>query len=314
MRLIALSLLLVGLAGAALVPALGSAGADISEPMGIPDAPKVLCRIWLRYHETDLCQGMDAVFVFSNNGMEVWSRIEDEESYEKLQRLLEPLHDTYRIEMYATHPTEDEESDLGWDPPSSLWENQELRSFLGDPFARARERLDFDSQRDMIYPPANEILRQRLLVYAEEVIEKNRKIKRYAADLPSLAGVATDPAIAPALRLKAAQISKTHAKNLEKELDRLEKNLKYAFPRSTEEDLASVQPESGNAGKSYAEMARMIAVDARNFTGRVDDFIHPKQYTVDVGELRRPGLLEAIKRLKKMVSDFQKAAAEADRH
>jgi hypothetical protein len=281
--------------------------------MGIADAPKVLCRIWLRYHETDLCQGMDAVFVFNPRGMEVWSRIEDEDSYEKLQRLLEPLKGVYQISMYATHPTEDEESATGWDPPSSLWENQELRSYLGDPFARARERFDFDSQRDMIYPPASEILRQRLLVYAEEVLEKNWKIKRYASDLPSLAHAATDPALAPALRLKAAEISRTHAKNLEKELDRLEKSLKYAFPQfRQEEDASSAHMQSGSAGQSYTEMARQIAADVRSFACRVDDFIHPKQYTVDVGELRRPSLLEATKRLRKMASDFQKAAAKSD--
>jgi len=312
MRPFALLLLLAGLTVPVIMPAWVPAAGDLSEPVGILDTPEVLRRVWLRFHETNLCQGMDAVFVFSRNGVEVWSRIEDKKSYEKLQRLLKPLHDIHQIALYATDPTEDKESDADWDPPSSLWENYELRSSLGDPFARARERLDFDAQRNLYFPPPDEILRQRLLIYAEEVLERNWKIKRYASDLPSLAHVATDPAIASELRLKAAQISKAHAKNLKKELDKLEKTLKYAFPRSREEkDSFSKPKQSVDAGRSFVDMAEQIAMDTQDVTYRVDSFIHPKKHTVDLIELRRPSLLEAIERLEEMVSDFQEAPAQS---
>lgn len=313
MRPLALLLLFISLIVTAVIEAEVPADTDLSEPAGFRDAPEVLCRVWLRFHETDLCQGMDAVFVFNRNGMEAWIRIEDKKSYEKLQRLLEPLHDIHQIGLYPTYPAEDDKSENDWDPPSSLWENYELRSSLGDPFARMRERLDFDTQRDIDYPPADEVLRQRLLAYAEEVLEKNWKIIRYASDLPSLARVATDPAIASKLRLKAAKISKAHAKNLKKELDKLAKNLKYAFPRSQEEEgTASEREQSGDhTGKSFADMAEQIAIDAQSLAYRVESFIHPKQHTVDLNELRRPGLLDSIEQLENMVSDFQEAPTES---
>jgi hypothetical protein len=312
MRPFALVLFLVNLIIPAGLPASASAGADLSEPIGFPEAPKALCRVWLRFHETNLCQGMDAVFVFNRNGVEVWSRVEDKKSYEKLQRLLEPLHDIYQIALYATHPTEEKGSGYDWDPPSSLWENYELRSSLGDPFARARERIGFDMERDIIVPPADEMLKQRLLVYAEEIIERNWKIKRYASDLPLLAHVATDPSIDPEFRVKAAQVSKAHAKNLKKELEKLEKSLKYAFPRFREEESSSSrQEQSADGERSFTDFAQQIAMEVQDVTGRVDSFIHPRQYTVDISELRRPGLLEAIKKLGKMVSEFQKAPAKS---
>lgn len=312
MRLFALVLFLVNVIIPAGLPAPASAGADLSEPMGFLEAPKALCRVWLRFHETNLCQGMDAVFVFNRNGVEVWSRVKDKKSYEKLQRLLEPLHEIYQIALYATHPTEDEESGYEWDPPSSLWENYELRSYLGDPFARARERLGSDMERNIIAPPADEMLKQRLLVYAEEVLERNWKIRRYASDLPLLAHVATDPSIDLEFKRKAAQVCKAHAKNLKKELEKLEKSLRYAFPRSREEeDSSSHQEQSAGSERSYTDFAHQIDIDVQDVANRVDSFIRPKQYTVDLSELRRPSLLEAIKGLEKMVSEFQKAPAKA---
>ncbi len=302
--------LAISLIVAAVVPALLRAGDDFSAPMGILDTPEALIRVWLRFHETNLCQGMDAVFVFNQSGMEAWIRVEDRKSYEKLERILEPLHGIFQIVLYATHPEEDEDSDSNWEPPSSLWENYELRSSLGDPFARARERMDLGNQRDIIVFPADEILRQRLLVYADEVLERNHKIKQYASDLPSLAHVSTDPAFASELRLKAAQVCKAHAKNLEKELDKLGKNLKYAFPRSRGDDTSPAQEQFRNAGESFVEMAERIALEAQDVTYRVDGFIHPTKHTVDLSELRRPSLLEAIERLEEMVSDFQNEPAK----
>jgi hypothetical protein len=243
---------------------------------------------------------MDAVFVFNQSGMEAWIRVEDKKSYEKLERILEPLHDIFEIVLYATYPEEDEDSDSYWELPSSLWENNELRSSLGDPFAKAEER---------IYT-ADEILRQRLLVYADEVLERNGKIKRYASDLPSLAHLSADPAFPSELRLKAVQVCMAHATNLEKELDKLGNSLKYAFPRSRGDDEPPAQEQSHEAEKSFVEMAEQIALEARDVTYRVDGFIHPKKHTVDLNELRRPGLLEAIERLEEMVLDFQNEPAE----
>ena len=118
--------LVISLILTAILPASLPAGDDFSAPVGILDAPEVLSRVWLRYHETDLCQGMDAIFVFNRNGLEAWIRVEDKKSYEQLQRILEPLRGIFQIVLYATHPEEDEDPDSYWEPPSSLWEKGNL--------------------------------------------------------------------------------------------------------------------------------------------------------------------------------------------
>jgi len=302
--------LLLGLVFQAIMPSWLSAGADLREPMGLSDAPKALCRIWLRFHETGLCQGMDAVFVFDKNGMEVWSRIDEKKSFEKLQKLLEPLRATYRIALYPTYPVEDKKREDDWDPPSSLWENYELRASLGDSFARARNSLLFDEDQDRFFFPADDVLKQRLLVYTEQLVKRSRKVERYATGLPALADAATDPAILPDLRSKAAQIGKAHAKNLKKELGKLEKSLKYAFPRAGEEKDSSSGQQPVNERCSYTDAAKQIAREGQEIAYRVNGFLYPKKYTVDLDELRRPSLLKAIRGLEEMVSNFQKMSAK----
>jgi len=44
------------------------------------EVPLQLREGWLRFHEAELCQGVDAVFVFHKKGMEVWCRVEDEKN------------------------------------------------------------------------------------------------------------------------------------------------------------------------------------------------------------------------------------------
>jgi len=74
------------------------------------EVPLQLREGWLRFHEAELCQGVDAVFVFHKKGMEVWCRVEDEKNYHKFTEMLEPLRASYQIDLYATRPTPEEKS------------------------------------------------------------------------------------------------------------------------------------------------------------------------------------------------------------
>ena len=89
MRKFALPLLFIGIIAPTIMPVRASCETHAAAPMGIEDAPVDLLRVWLRFHEIDLCQEIDTVFVFNKNGMEVWSRVEDDKSYRKFENLLE---------------------------------------------------------------------------------------------------------------------------------------------------------------------------------------------------------------------------------
>lgn len=211
-RLLLLSLwcvlgLVVGIEGTSVDP---NKGRTPSAPTS--DVPLPLREVWLRFHEADLCQGLDAVFVFPKTGMEVWARIDNEKSYRKFAELLVPLHASFRINLYATHPVPDKKPT---DPPSSLLENAELRGYLRDPYTRVGSPDDSMevSPRDltrqagspwgdgkpggapaMAAPLPAPDLKQRMLAFSEQTLHSARQMKRYADDLPALAYVACDPA------------------------------------------------------------------------------------------------------------------------
>ena len=302
MRSILSSLLFISVA---LQAAWVRAEPGLAVPEGIFSAPTELIRVWMRFHETELCQAIDAVFVFGKDGMEVWSRVEDDKQYRRFEKMLEPLMDRYRIELYTTYPAEDNDSDAHWDPPSSLWENSQLRSSLGDPFSRNRDPFGFETMNNRAFNPAYDMLKQRLLVYADQVMDRNLKIKRYSEDLPALSQIAASPLIPSDIGLGARLICQAHARKLEKELEKLEKSLRYAFPKSEEEEeTPPKQPQHESAEAAFAGAAGEIAATALNITGRVDHFIHPTQHTVNLDELRRPGILYEIVRAQEMIADF----------
>ena len=138
--------------------------AALSRSVPGPDTPDPLKNAWLQFHGSNLCQGVDAVFSFNDRGVEIWSLVEDEKSYRKFIQLLEPLKPAYRIEVYATYPQKEEKPDNRREPPPSLWQNYELRSYLGDPFARGMERADFEQRTQLYLSPPDEIIRQQLVL------------------------------------------------------------------------------------------------------------------------------------------------------
>jgi hypothetical protein len=281
-----------------------SAGSYQNEPM--PDTPHKLAEVWLRFHEADLCQGIDAVFVFNKGGMEVWSVVEDERSYQRFLGTLEPLRDSFRIELYAIRPPPERKSDDDRDPFPSLWENYELRANLGDPIAQ--DKLGPALERFLsVYPP-DEILKQRLLIYTEQTLDRNRRMERYAADLPALARMAFDSAVDPRLRLLANAVCLAHAQNLEKYIGKLDTSLRQALPKTNRKSRTSPQPDkSSKEAKVPVDSVVQISEAAHGIAKRVHYFIHPEHYTVGLDELRKPSLLELLEELQRLTGVFQRA-------
>ena len=298
-----------------LIPAATPAGpaeAGSSENWPTRETPRVVAELWLRYHASDLCQELGAEFAFNADKMEVRILVEDEDSYGRFREMVEPLP-SHRIELIATHPPAKEDSDKDKNPPPSLWENYELRAYLGDPLARAREQTDWEEGPQSDPFADDQFFKYRLLAYAEQILGWNKKMERYAADLPALVHVVMDTSIARELRLTAAAIAGAHAKNLDKYVEKLDGNLKHALPESASETRRSSHPPKPAAAKAPVEAALNISAAAQTAARRIHHFIYPEQHSVDLDELRQSSLLESLKELRSMSADFQKAMGKMPR-
>ena len=277
--------------------------AELTENLPNRDTPPKVVEAWLHFHEMDLCLAVDAVFIFNRNGMEVWYEFEDEKHNQRLQELFRLPHDGYQIELYSTYHPVERNTDDPIQAPASLWENYALRAYLGDLSARSRDqrinlRLDFEA------PPDDDI-KQRLSIFADQMLEWSRRLKRYATDLPLLARLAFDPGTTPEIGLQASMACSAHVQNMGKYLAKLAANLTEALPRS-DKKAQSIKPEKpGKPGKSPMEDAVRISNALLKISERIHQFIFPKHFTVGVGDLRQPDLLITMRAAEKMISDFQ---------
>jgi hypothetical protein len=285
---------------------------DVSGNKPARDTPPKLAEAWLRFHETDLCQNVDAVFIFDTSGMEVWFVYVDEENAIKMQELFKPLQDSYRIELYATRRQEQKKSDDDEDgPPPSVYLNSELRRRLEHVNIREPERPNLSPNEEARYKAQlaarDQVLDSRLTIFAKQILDWNRKAKRYAADLPLLAGTAFDSAAAPKIKSQAVKACKTHAQNLGKNISKLKASLTQALPRAAVKERSSKPGKPDTTAWNPAELAEQISEVGQSVAQRIYSFLYPKNHTVDANELRRPSLLDDLNSLEGMTLDFQKA-------
>jgi hypothetical protein len=264
---------------------------------------------WLRFHEAEMCQGIDAVFQFHQKGMEVWCRVEDEKTYQKFLELVEPLRASYEIDLYTTRPLAEKKTIEDNDPPPSIWNNAEIRSYLQDPFGKNPTgggisiRPASGGERDADY-----FLKQRMLMFAQQTLEWNEKMKRYALDLPDLAQAAFGSDAVPGLRARVVAVSQAHAEGVDKNAERLAENLSHALPKATKRFRSTEKDKSPATAASPDTTAEQVANAGQSIARRIYRFIHPQHHTVGLVDLREPSLLESLKTLRNMVDGFQRAA------
>ncbi|MBN2337358.1 MAG: hypothetical protein JXP48_02360 [Acidobacteria bacterium] len=267
-----------------------------------------LVEAWLRFHRDELCQKLDAVFVFGGEGVEIWCVVESQKHYERLRRLLVPLEGAFRVDVYPTQPSKVPGKKME-DPPPSLCENRELRAFLEDPFLRFERSLEDLGIRGSIFPP-DELMKRRLLAYAEQLLGWNERVRRYGSDLPELVAVASDPARPGHLRRMAAGVCRAHARELEKVVRKMKKELTYAIPDPSDGREPPGGSEVGVGAGDPGEGAEQVARAAGEVFRGVKRFLHPERHTVDVNDLHRPGLLESVEALEGAVKRLGKLLDE----
>jgi len=293
------------------------------------DTPPRLIEAWLDFHREGLCRNLDAIFAFDGQGMEIWCRSEDNRDLGKLQKIVDPLRNSYNIELYITRPQKNGSEDykVNWtNIPPSLAENRELGSYLrpapGNP---PRIEILVDSEGEVYThvlqdtpamiaadaAAANRAQLARLTVWANRVLENNRIMRQYAADISELLRVAFEPTFNAALRVRARDICRKHAKDMAKSIKDLKKDLSRAFPKTPKtnaESQIAEKSESSAAFPAITEMADTIDEKARVLSGRIYRFIYPEQHTVDLDELKRPGLIFALDALEDEADDFERLA------
>ncbi len=271
--------------------------------------PGPLRELWLRFHESELCQDLDAVFVFHPHGLEVWCRVEDEKSFQKFSAMAEPLKKAYKIELYATRPAGKKQQEQA-EPPPSLWGNSELLRYIGDPESRVSSVATFTPAEpgEGAEPPRHLVVRQRLLIFAEQVSEWNKKMRRYGMDLPALAREGFGKDTPPDFRKRAASVCLAHARGVDRYSARLVENLTQALPKGTKRDDAAESPKKIVKSNVPMEIASQLRNASAAVARRVSRFLHPQEHTVELSDLREPSLLESLRSLHTMVSGLQEAA------
>jgi hypothetical protein len=254
-----------------------------------------MSNLWLQFHETGLCQEIDAVFVFGERSLEVWCRPDSSRAMEKLRQRIEPLRASFQVELYVTRTQPGRQKEERR-PPPSFSNNQELAASLRDPRAwRAIFNPGLAQEEEGAQAPDPSI-QQRMLMFADRLLEMKEQMRRYALDLPALAacfsgGRPTEMAARARLAFLA------HAGGLERCAERLEQDLKQAMPRpgkaSGGQRRANPASPAANPEAAAAEIARTAEIVSR----RVYRFIYPDEHTVGLADLQNPSLLEALRNL-----------------
>lgn len=287
-------------------PSIESTGnyAVINRPA--PETPLRLRDVWLRYHKENLCEKVDAAFLFHEGEMEVVLDSGNEKSSKKLFKMLEPLQDSYPIKLRTVElNTEREIIDIR-NPPPSFWLNSKLTGYLRDSFLRNASVVNFGSQPQLPDGTSSIMFGQRMLLFARDTLDYNRKVRLYASHLPSLARAAFDSQVTTDLRKQALEVCQAHIKKLEKYTKKLNGNLVMALPKASKKSKKAAQFENQiMMNASSVDIAVRLANDAEDLSRRVYHFIYPQNHTVEVTDLLNPTILQSLKILQKTTAEFQ---------
>ncbi len=282
-----------------------SRGHEPEPPPGAPftpSTPDALRAVWLDFHGTRLCQEIDAVFVFHERGLEIWCLTGNAKSVDRLKRMTAPLLTSYRVDLYVTRPQPERDKPEESGPPPGLWNNQELRDYMGG------------LEKESVVPVAKSVtgfddalftLKQRIQMFADQTLDLSQRLERYAMDLEVLAVVASDPAYGAADGTRARTLCATHASGVDEYASKLDQNLRRALPPPARGAKAEDAGRVPLSAASPRDMAGEIARQGHKVAQRVYRFIYPDHFTVGIEDLREPGLLESLAVLRRMTAEFQ---------
>jgi len=265
-------------------------------------APRDITEVFLRFHQEELCRGVDAVFDAGDGVLKVWCLVRDGGSHRKLLQMLEPLSGSVRVETYSAYPVPvEKDPDEDDQPPPSLWENSRLRDFILAPLLRP-SMLDDPDMPHLISPEA--VYPQRLRLFARQVLERSGELERYGSELPVLARLALDSSVDADLRSLAGRVGLRHSEKLGKLASELGEDLRQAIPSGSDGPEPVLQGAPRAAGDALTGLADRISERARSVARRVHLFIYPERHTVELDELRNPDLMVALEELSGLAAEY----------
>jgi len=299
------------------LPAVGSDG-DVPAPIPLAppssaaasmrDIPRDLQEAWIRFHELELCESIEAEFIFRKNGMEVRSRADNEASSQKLVKLLDPLRATYDIRLSEARtpdpnrgPSEPDREEV----PPSLWDNEILRSHMQNIFAPTPSILAERGNEPKNPTEVDRLVKQSMAMFSRQTLDWAKRLSRYASDLPPLADAAFNANVAPELKSRAVEVCINHARAMNRLAQKLSGNLDLALPSSLESFRRPDAFELAAPGRTrMLEEASQLSAMAQSVTRRIHHFIYPQTFAVSLSDLKEPGLLGALKELRAKVMIF----------
>jgi hypothetical protein len=309
-------------------------GTNVSMDGGYPypiapnqHTPNEIREVWLRCHEDKVCQKADAEFAFPNEKMIVWVNVEKEKNYRKLLELLRPLMDSGQIELRPVHHEIQKGVAHINAPPPSFWTNSELIEHFYDPVPWDMRALNQGSPYNrtisapsVMYEPRISILHwdprteatvssnlfgQRLLMFAQDILNYNSEMLRYAANLPALARVAFDPEETPALSLRALTVCREDAQRLQKYEKKLRYNFSMALPDTSRTRRKTTPIEQTTLTRATAfDFAVFLSREIQDLSDSVYKFMYPEKQTVTLVELRDPSLIQSLERIQRDTAEF----------
>ena len=154
-------------------------------------------------------------------------------------------------------------------------------------------------------PMPSTLFGQRLLMFAQDTLNYDRKMSRYAANLPALARVAFDPEETPALSLRALTVCREHAQRLQKYEKKLKNNLSMALPGTSRTGRKTTPIEQTTITKATAfDFAVLLAREIQDLSNSVYEFMYPDNQTVTLADLRDPSLIQSLETIQRDTAEF----------
>jgi hypothetical protein len=288
--------------------------------------PNKIKEAWLRCHEDKVCQEVDAEVAFPNEKMVVWANVEKEKNYRKLLELLRPLMNSGQIEIHPLHHEIQKWVSQIKTPPPSFWTNSELIEHFQDsvpwemgvfiqgrPYntTRLAPSIMYEPRIPMLTwgprteTPISPLLGQRLLMFAQDTLNHDRKMSQYAANLPALARVAFDPEETPALSLRALAVCREHTQRLQTYEKKLKDNLSLALPSTLRTGRKTTPIEQTTITRATAfDFAVLLARKIQDLSNSVYGFIYPDNQTVTLADLRDPPLIQSLETIQRDTAEF----------
>jgi hypothetical protein len=277
----------------------------------MPDmhTPEEQIETWLRFHKDNLCQDVDAAFIFQGGKTRVLVNVQGSQNTKGLIKLLEPLKSSCPIDPVPVRIATQQDPPYLLSAPPSFWTNSKLNEYFVNSAALAAQI----SQKKSLSPPSVRMpslydIQWQVLQFSADYFNNARTMKNLAMHLPHLTRMAFDPQRHPNIRKLALKACRNHARELEKHIVGLKNSLSIALPEASLklERVANRIP-SNATGISPIEYADLLSFDTQKASDLAYDFMYPRTHTVDLGELRNPHLLQSLEDLLQIAREYRNA-------